>query len=286
MKRAFTLIELLVVIAIIAILAAILFPVFAQAKLAAKKAADLSNIKQIGTGVVIYLNDNDDVFPLADFSANPFDQTTSYRWSSTLCTGPYIKSTAIFLSPVDTAAKPAVPASYNLVPAGRGTQAATTSFMTNAINPDYYAGGYFPPSVTAANHKGVFGSGLYYDNSQAALTSASSTAIEAVSETIMLSGGAVEFSNYYGCPPPYGPNTEVTQYCRSQDLVNGYDTLNLATGTNYGYPDANLKKAWSKFSGNSNYTFCDTSAKGLKPGALLKGAYLDPRRFLVQPPSN
>ena len=63
MKRAFTLIELLVVIAIIAILAAILFPVFAQAKLAAKKTADLSNIKQLGTALAIYMNDNDDLYP-------------------------------------------------------------------------------------------------------------------------------------------------------------------------------------------------------------------------------
>jgi prepilin-type N-terminal cleavage/methylation domain-containing protein/prepilin-type processing-associated H-X9-DG protein len=60
MKKAFTLIELLVVIAIIAILAAILFPVFAQAKLAAKKTADLSNLKQLGTATKIYLNDYDD----------------------------------------------------------------------------------------------------------------------------------------------------------------------------------------------------------------------------------
>ena len=50
MKRAFTLIELLVVIAIIAILAAILFPVFAQAKLAAKKTTSISNMKQIVFG--------------------------------------------------------------------------------------------------------------------------------------------------------------------------------------------------------------------------------------------
>jgi len=64
MKKAFTLIELLVVIAIIAILAAILFPVFAQAKEAAKKTADLSNVKQLGTGTAIYLSDNDDLFPL------------------------------------------------------------------------------------------------------------------------------------------------------------------------------------------------------------------------------
>jgi prepilin-type N-terminal cleavage/methylation domain-containing protein len=63
--KAFTLIELLVVIAIIAILAAILFPVFAQAKLAAKKTAALSDIKQTGTAAQLYLGDNDDSFPFA-----------------------------------------------------------------------------------------------------------------------------------------------------------------------------------------------------------------------------
>lgn len=62
MKRAFTLIELLVVIAIIAILAAILFPVFAQAKQAAKKTADLSNLKQIGTASMLYVDSYDDTY--------------------------------------------------------------------------------------------------------------------------------------------------------------------------------------------------------------------------------
>ncbi|MBL8069114.1 MAG: prepilin-type N-terminal cleavage/methylation domain-containing protein [Armatimonadetes bacterium] len=61
--RAFTLIELLVVIAIIAILAAILFPVFAQAKAAAKKTQALSNMKQIATSSHIYASDYDDRFP-------------------------------------------------------------------------------------------------------------------------------------------------------------------------------------------------------------------------------
>jgi prepilin-type N-terminal cleavage/methylation domain-containing protein len=63
-RRAFTLIELLVVIAIIAILAAILFPVFAQAKESAKKTSTLSNYKQMGTAGLMYATDNDDTFML------------------------------------------------------------------------------------------------------------------------------------------------------------------------------------------------------------------------------
>jgi prepilin-type N-terminal cleavage/methylation domain-containing protein len=65
LKRAFTLIELLVVIAIIAILAAILFPVFAQAKAAAKKASDLTQMKQTATSIIIYQADVDDNNPSA-----------------------------------------------------------------------------------------------------------------------------------------------------------------------------------------------------------------------------
>lgn len=68
MKKAFTLIELLVVIAIIAILAAILFPVFAQAKEAAKKAVALSNQKQIGLAFMMYASDSDDVLPFVTWA--------------------------------------------------------------------------------------------------------------------------------------------------------------------------------------------------------------------------
>jgi len=81
-KRAFTLIELLVVIAIIAILAAILFPVFAQAKEAAKKTATLSNYKQHGVAVHIYLADSDDTFPL---TAGMNEAIGILRWNYQTC---------------------------------------------------------------------------------------------------------------------------------------------------------------------------------------------------------
>lgn len=77
-RRGFTLIELLVVIAIIAILAAILFPVFSQAKLAAKKTQAISNVKNLATATMIYTSDNDDYFPLTNIF-NPQNGLTSYN---------------------------------------------------------------------------------------------------------------------------------------------------------------------------------------------------------------
>lgn len=77
-RRAFTLIELLVVIAIIAILAAILFPVFAAAKESAKKSQSLNNTKQLGTGMSIYSTDHDDYYPMA-FSRR---DNNTYRYAT------------------------------------------------------------------------------------------------------------------------------------------------------------------------------------------------------------
>ncbi|MER3495912.1 MAG: prepilin-type cleavage/methylation domain-containing protein, partial [Armatimonadota bacterium] len=79
MKKGFTLIELLVVIAIIAVLAAILFPVFARAKAAAKQTACISNLKQIGSGIGLYMADADDVFP---FAVDASDKYAPQIWAS------------------------------------------------------------------------------------------------------------------------------------------------------------------------------------------------------------
>lgn len=104
-RRAFTLIELLVVIAIIAILAAILFPVFAQAKLAAKKAVALSHMKETATATYLYAGDNDDTLCQTSWesslTAQPFNPAGKYQISWTYLMQPYIKSYDIFVDPGD-----------------------------------------------------------------------------------------------------------------------------------------------------------------------------------------
>jgi len=103
-NRAFTLIELLVVIAIIAILAAILFPVFAQAKLSAKKTVELSNVKQLGLGLIMYSSDNDDFFPIGFKLDDPTGWAGDALWVQT--TYPYVKNVGIFTSPADSKTGP------------------------------------------------------------------------------------------------------------------------------------------------------------------------------------
>jgi prepilin-type N-terminal cleavage/methylation domain-containing protein/prepilin-type processing-associated H-X9-DG protein len=94
MKKAFTLIELLVVIAIIAILAAILFPVFAQAKAAAKRTTALSSVKQISTGWQIYASDYDDrAINVSSGGAQGVHRTDFW-----VVMQPYVKNVEIFFS--------------------------------------------------------------------------------------------------------------------------------------------------------------------------------------------
>jgi prepilin-type N-terminal cleavage/methylation domain-containing protein/prepilin-type processing-associated H-X9-DG protein len=112
LRRGFTLIELLVVIAIIAVLAAILFPVFARAKDAAKKTACLSNQRQLGIALQMYISDYDDqVFffghavDLSRVSPTPLGATRENRWWNQIL--PYTKTQGeLLVCPNDSGRKP------------------------------------------------------------------------------------------------------------------------------------------------------------------------------------
>src|SRR5215212_3495027 len=131
-QLGFTLIELLVVIAIIAILAAILFPVFAQARESARQTACLSNMKQIGSGMMMYLQDYDERLPAADwgnaFKGPPF---TVFAFQNGAGAGPptwadvfqpYVKNLNFMKCPSDTS---------GTVIAGKATPGAPLSYALN-----------------------------------------------------------------------------------------------------------------------------------------------------------
>ncbi|HEY3332214.1 MAG TPA: DUF1559 domain-containing protein [Capsulimonadaceae bacterium] len=98
-KSGFTLIELLVVIAIIAILAAILFPVFAKAREKARGTACTSNLKQISLAFAQYTQDYDELFPCGKYQAAGAGANGGQGWAGQIF--PYLKAQAIFVCPSD-----------------------------------------------------------------------------------------------------------------------------------------------------------------------------------------
>ena len=135
-SAGFTLIELLVVIAIIAILAAILFPVFAQVREKARQVACISNTKQIGAALLQYAQDFDETTPASWFgsSSGTSDATDNYKWMDAV--QPYVKNGGVFHCPSDSL-NPAYAfrsldnyGSYGLNSAYRGAEAPPLTITT------------------------------------------------------------------------------------------------------------------------------------------------------------
>src|SRR5579859_5250723 len=99
-RSGFTLIELLVVIAIIAILAAILFPVFSQAREKARATSCLSNCRQLGLAITMYADDHDEAYPCSCMQGMGMGMQNMQSWLDT--TQPYIKNWSIFRCPSDS----------------------------------------------------------------------------------------------------------------------------------------------------------------------------------------
>lgn len=150
-KRGFTLIELLVVIAIIAILAAILFPVFARARENARRTSCSSNLKQIGLGILQYVQDYDETMP-----GHNMQGVQKQVWQDTI--QPYVKSDQLFVCPSDSGAKFISSKGYADRPNGNGGTVGYTdgnymgSYGANIVG---WQGGY-PTTAFSVPDNGVF----------------------------------------------------------------------------------------------------------------------------------
>jgi len=255
-KKAFTLIELLVVIAIIAILAAILFPVFTQAKLAAKGTQSLSNIKQVGTANMIYLGSFDDTFV-----CQYVNETTDWGWQNTWIMNvmPYFKSYGIVLDPTD---KVPLISSYNSGP--------KFSYVANGILLGSPTGASpFWRFHGVINTNGSGGATNWYEQNartQTAITHDAETVLFATRSAALKGGDKDPYaSGGSKMEGAFSPWNSVLNNIGGVDNVGNKGTL-PGWANNWGMPDATYKGGLDRtFSGNMPVVYCDSHAKSVAP---------------------
>jgi prepilin-type N-terminal cleavage/methylation domain-containing protein/prepilin-type processing-associated H-X9-DG protein len=229
--EAFTLIELLVVIAIIAILAAILFPVFARARENARRASCLSNLKQIGLGIMMYTQDNDE--KLVSYAyPNPLG-TVVYGWQVALM--PYVKNTQLFVCPSATkistyAANSCNPTYVSTTGTGAGSYGYNYAYLGN------YTRGSGPASPSNPNY--------LVDISLAAVSKPSETVM--VNEVTSLAGGGPTYPpTYWGITTTTSCDTTTGIYSPGTKTLGDQNGKWHFDGTNVVFVDGHAK--WMKY---------------------------------------
>ncbi|MGI4789768.1 MAG: DUF1559 domain-containing protein, partial [Janthinobacterium lividum] len=251
-RSGFTLIELLVVIAIIAILAAILFPVFQKVRENARRTACLSNLKQIGLSVTQYQQDFDEYSP-----GGRDGRGNGQGWAGEIY--PYVKSTQVFKCPDDS-----------------GSSAAASSYAINdntmVVNPACVAAGY---SYVPCYDGTLYGVGTSLSQYQAPASTvllfeiANSTGYD-----VSYDGNTSGPGNFGGSPAGdglYGPNG----YNQGNDATEtmGDSSLHYATGI---FPGLKLYRGCftavdGRHVGGANYLMADDHAKWLRPSSVSPG---------------
>ena len=274
-SSAFTLIELLVVIAIIAILAAILFPVFGRARENARRSSCQSNMKQIGLGVEQYKQDYDNTFPMAYFYVNGTSSGAGYvQWTGAI--QPYVKSTQLFVCPSD--------ANGGVSPTnctGTGCNPSQT-YQTGGVNDNQVPRlSYIPNEALMPRKKG---------STVAHLNTVNEAAVDSTSTVILVSEMANNYANLNGASGSGGTaiksHRPTSGFSADAGGSSEYDAEALTTPTSNVYavpvaaaldaiknptatkPHIQYAQLDRHFDG-SNHLFADGHVKWLKPAATL-----------------
>ena len=240
MRKGFTLIELLVVIAIIAILAAILFPVFARAREKARQTSCLNNLKQIGLAVAMYIQDYDETYPCVASSFNACGITAFLN--------PYIKNNQVWLCPSGSASAAATQAT------GYATTAAYAAYANLFCGTTYIINGFGRSGDSTTNPMGSpFGITLlaYAPNTSTAVPATYLTAYGPDSDSQV---GANTLLLFCG----NGPGRQGT---------GGDPKTGLATAWLTGSPEGSTSTNWFHNT-NSNVLFAGGQVKSVAPGAF------------------
>jgi len=277
-RHAFTLIELLVVIAIIAILAAILFPVFAQAREKARAITCESDMKQIGLAIIMYTQDSDEMFP--PVAQNYMGQPLLV--SSNLVTGPYLKSSKVWECPDDLFANSDATLSTQYP-----NNAHNLSYIPNAITPYSDWGQDYEqiPAFGVAKPHGIFG---VYQEYPWGWPSATEAQLNYPSDLIMEVDNLQGWAGYFDGQGAVNSEEDTWYKDNGAVAMCFISSVNQATWEstdsvyNPSYPDG---KGMLKHTEGTNLLFADGHVKRWGPLQLLDSSgNINPENWLANAP--